>query len=104
LVYLYAAARVFVYYSLYEGFGLPVLEALSCGTNVVASDIEPIREVTKTKVSLVDPQRPVDLAFEIKKALNRKKISKEVKSILGSYSWQKTADDTYMVYKKILKQ
>ena len=104
LVYLYNAASVFVYYSLYEGFGLPVLEAISCGTNVIASDIGAIKELTRSKVPLIKPQRPVELACEIEKAVKTGKISNKAKSLVKEYSWSKTADATFKVYKKVLKK
>ena len=55
---LYSGARLLAYPSLFEGFGLPVLEAMACGIPVLASDIKPLREVAEGAALLVDPTDP----------------------------------------------
>ena len=55
LAQLYTGAAIFIFPSIYEGFGMPVAEALACGTEVVASDISEIREAGGTEAIYVDP-------------------------------------------------
>jgi len=62
---LYSRSLALVYPSLYEGFGLPVLEAMACGAPVIASDIEPLRELIGEAGRLVDPGNVVSLASAI---------------------------------------
>ena len=63
LVNLYAASQMLVYPSLYEGFGLPPLEAMACGTPVAASRMSSrLPEVVGTAASLFDPNDPQDIA------------------------------------------
>jgi glycosyltransferase involved in cell wall biosynthesis len=63
--YLYAGASLFVFPSLYEGFGFPVLEAMACGAPVVASNVSSIPEIAGDAAVLVDPRRPSDFAEAI---------------------------------------
>lgn len=104
---LYNAAKVFVYPSLYEGFGLPVLEAMACGTPVVTSNTSSLPEIVGDAGILVDPLDDKALA----QAINRILIDSEFRNNLISkgkeraklFSWEKTAERTMEVYKKILK-
>ncbi|OPJ63369.1 glycosyltransferase family 4 protein [Clostridium oryzae] len=104
---LYSAAEVFVYPSLYEGFGLPPLEAMSCGTPVITSNVSSIPEIVGDAGILIDPydtsnlvnalgtlleNEPLKLEL-IDKGLNRAKL----------FSWEKTAEKTLEVYKKIIE-
>ncbi len=66
---LYAGAAVFVYPSLYEGFGLPPLEAMACGVPVVTSNTSSIPEVVKQAAILADPENAEELAAGIERAL-----------------------------------
>ena len=64
--YLIAGAEAFIYPSLYEGFGIPVLEALACGTPTLTSDNSSLREVAGDAVLLVDPESVEDIAVNLK--------------------------------------
>ncbi|MDD6628961.1 MAG: glycosyltransferase family 1 protein [Lachnospiraceae bacterium] len=69
LVDIYNLADVFVFPSLYEGFGLPPLEAMACGTPVICSNTSSLPEVVGNAAVLVDPKQPRDIAMEIDRLL-----------------------------------
>ncbi len=102
---LYAGARCFVFPSVYEGFGLPVLEAMACGAPVVAGDRSAIPEVAGEAALLVDPTNVAALA----EALHRVLDSKETRDGLRSrgagqaaqFSWERTARETRRVYETV---
>lgn len=99
---LYSGAEAFLYPSLYEGFGLPVLEAMSCGTPVVTSNVSSLPEVTGTAGILVDPKDVTAIATGIKKALKSKeKLSAASLKRAARFTWEKTARETLSVYEKI---
>lgn len=104
----YNASEVFVYPSLYEGFGLPPLEAMSCGTPVITSNSSSIPEVTKDNALLIDPSNTEMLAQSIYDVLTNNEL-KLVLSQKGftrslSFSWEKTAKKTLMAYEKIYEK
>lgn len=107
LNYLYSGAEIFVYYSHYEGFGLPILEALAAGTAVIASDIPVHREITGNKMAYADPYNSQDLANAINMLLKncgiREAYIHKTQSILTQFSWEKTARETLRVYKSLLQ-
>lgn len=70
LVDLYNAAELFVYPSIYEGFGLPPIEAMACGTPVIASDEATLRETTGDAAMLFDPADPVAIAGAMRRGLD----------------------------------
>jgi glycosyltransferase involved in cell wall biosynthesis len=92
---LYTGAEVFVFPSLYEGFGLPVLEAMQCGCPVIASNSSSIPEVVGDAGILVDPLDTTALASAIYQVIINTKIRKSLrqKGIIRSreFSWEKTA-------------
>lgn len=102
----YNAADLFVYPSLYEGFGLPPLEAMNCGTPVITSDISSIPEVTGNSAILINPKDEESLIYSIEAILNDKTIRENLslKSLERSklFSWEKTSEKTLEVYNKIL--
>ena len=102
LNFLYNAASIFIYFSVYEGFGLPILEALKCRTLVICSDIEAHREIAKDYVTFADPYKEEDLAGKIELLLKNKTYAEKMKrnssKINKFYSWAKTAKETNQVY------
>src|SRR4029077_16826909 len=70
LAALYREATAFVYVSLYEGFGFPLLEALAAGLPAVACDIPVLRETTRGAALYVDPKSPQSIAREIRRLLD----------------------------------
>lgn len=107
LPYLYNAADLFVYPSLYEGFGLPPLEAMSCGTPVIASNLTSIPEVTGEAALLINPNDDISLASAIEKVLNNPEKLEQM-SIHGlkqasKFTWESCARETLGVYEKLYK-
>lgn len=102
LVDLYRRASVFVMPSLYEGFGLPVIEAMQSGTPVVTSREGSLTEVGGEAVSFVDAYSMESIGDGIAKVFNSEKLQKELsqKGIVQArkFSWQKTAEQTISVY------
>ncbi|MFA5029432.1 MAG: glycosyltransferase family 1 protein [Patescibacteria group bacterium] len=93
-----AGAKMFLFPTLYEGFGLPILEAMACGTPVITSDLEPHREVAGAAAIFVDPSSPEDLANKILKVLADSNLRLELISgglkRITEFSWRKTAQQT----------
>ena len=100
----YSGAEALVYPTIYEGFGLPVLEAFACKTPVVTSNISSLPEVAGDAAEMVDPFDIKSITEGIKNALNRKQglINKGLKRS-KEYSWQKTAEMTLKVYNEAKK-
>jgi glycosyltransferase involved in cell wall biosynthesis len=100
----YARAQLFVSPSLYEGFGLPPLEALSLGCAVLASNSASIPEICGDAATYFDPGREGDLERGLRDALNdpdrRQRIELGLRTV-ARYSWQKNAEGTLAVYRTI---
>jgi len=101
---LFSGGQVFVYPSLYEGFGLPVLQALTCGTPVVTSDVSSLPEVGGDAAVYVDPTQVASIAEGIRKAL-RGRLGLINKGFVQAkkFSWEKTATETLKVYEEAKK-
>jgi glycosyltransferase involved in cell wall biosynthesis len=102
---LYSSCKVFVYPSLYEGFGLPPLEAMACGAPVIASRIPAHEETLKDNARLVEPmdesalaQAMVDLLAE---QTARESLGKAGLAHVTNFSWRKTAAMTWEVYEAL---
>ena len=95
---IYSLARVFVYPSLYEGFGLPVLEAMACGVPVIASNVPSLVEVAGEAAILVDPLNVGELSRSIDEVVfshpNYKRLSKASVARAEKFTWEKTAQQT----------
>lgn len=102
---LYSGASILVYTSLYEGFGLPVLEAFSCGTPVLTSNVSSMPEVAGKAAVLVDPEITEEIAKGIIKTLEKKKeLVASGKEEVKKFSWERTARETMGVYEDLVKQ
>lgn len=106
LMCLYSGCRVFVYPSLYEGFGLPVLEAMACGAPVITSNNSSMAEISRDAAILVDPRSTSQLtrAIEMILDLNLENYQKMVRASLyraKAYTWTKTARETLKIYEQL---
>lgn len=105
---LYNCAAVFVYPSLYEGFGLPPLEAMSCGVPVIISDIPPLREVAGEAALRFDVHDHEALADCIERALTDSALRRELaeRGLLRvqDFSWQRAARETIRTYERVLQR
>ena len=103
----YRAATLFAFPSLYEGFGLAPLEAMACGTPVLASDIPALVEAVGTAALLVSP----DNVFDIKRGLHellldtalRQRLSEAGRAQAARFQWERTAREVLSIYQETLK-
>lgn len=102
---LYNGAIVFVFPSIEEGFGLPLVEAMACGLPVIASRVSSLPEVVGTAGILVDPYDVSEIASALKEVLTnnslRTILSQKSLERAGFFSWKKTAKETLGLYKSI---
>lgn len=104
----YNAATLFVYPSFFEGFGLPVLEAMACGTPVIASAGSSLPEVTGTEgaACLVEPADVEALAAAMAQVSDnpdlRATMSERGRARAAGFRWEKTARETVEIYRKVL--
>lgn len=98
----YRSADVLVYPSLHEEFGLPLLEAMACGTPVVASDRGSLPEVAGDAALLTDPEDPQAIAHGIKRMLSdanlRQELVRKGKLRAARFTWERTAKETLEAY------
>lgn len=108
LVWLYNAAELFIYPSLYEGFGLPVLEAMACGTPVVTSDRAAIPEVVGDAAVKVDPDNVELMREAVLKVINdgelRERLANEGPKRARMFSWSKCASETLELFYKLTSE
>lgn len=107
LAAIYSLATVYCQPSFYEGFGLPVLEAMAFGTPVVAANVASLPEICGQAALMVDPYQPKKIALGINRILNEPKLCDRLKKDglkqVKKFSWQKTAHETLEVYQKVAK-
>jgi glycosyltransferase involved in cell wall biosynthesis len=107
LVDMYNAAEIFVYPSLYEGFGIPPLEAMACGTPVVTSNTSSLPEVVGDAGRLVNPNDTREIATTIEDLIldegYRAELSKKGMARAGMFSWERTGKETWKVYEEVVK-
>ena len=101
------AADVFCFPSILEGFGLPVIEAMSHGTPVVTSATTATAEVVAESGLLVDPQEAEEIAEAILKILENQDLSKELsergRERSKKFSWENSAELTVEAYKEVVR-
>jgi glycosyltransferase involved in cell wall biosynthesis len=114
---LYASCRAFIYPSIYEGFGLPPLEAMACGAPVIASRIPALRETTGGAALLFEPGNVDELTRSILELLGdgtgategsgenaRRQLSTAGQQRAAEFSWERTARLTWRVYEEALRR
>ena len=105
LAYYYSSAQLLAYPSLYEGFGLPPLEAMTCGCPVVTSNTSSLPEVVGEAGIMVDPHDTDSLAQAMRQVLTDSELRDNMvrKGLEQSkrFSWEKAAEQTLEVYKKV---
>lgn len=105
---LYRAASLFAFPSTYEGFGLPPLEAMACGTPVIASNATSLPEVVADAAVLLPPLRPDLWAEALEQVLLSQPRQAELRARglrrAAEFSWRKTAERTIEVYRSVLSR
>ena len=104
---LYSSCKAFIYPSVYEGFGLPPLEAMACGAPVIAGRVSALQETLGSAAQLVEPMDVEALAKAIAGLLGdnnrRKELGSEGQHQAAEFSWERTARLTLDVYRNLLK-
>ena len=105
---LYSNAKAFVFPSLYEGFGIPILESFSMGCPAILSNTSSLPEVGGEAAIYFDPKSKESIKHEVAKVINnielRKKMVKKGYSQLEKFSWSKTAVDTLELYRSVINK
>jgi glycosyltransferase involved in cell wall biosynthesis len=103
---IYSAADLFIYPALYEGFGLPVLEAMACGTPVITSNVSSLPEVAGDAALLVDPYDVDAIETALHEMIEDETLRVQMKERglqrAKRYVWRQTAEQTLLVYQTIL--
>lgn len=101
---LYTGARFFVFPSLYEGYGLPVIEAMACGTAVICAHTSSLPEVAGDAALLIDPLDTADIARQMKRFLDEPDLISEYQqkalAQAQTFSWRDTAVSTLNLYRQ----
>lgn len=104
---LYSLATLFVFPSLYEGFGLPPIEAMACGAPVLSSDRGSLPEICDGAAYMVDPEDEQALADGLLALLGdaewRAELSRRGQARARAFSWEKAARETALVYRRVLR-
>jgi len=100
----YSGASLFVFPSLYEGFGLDPLEAMSCGAPVVCSNRTSLPEVVGDAAIMVDPDNTRELVEAMRRVLTSEELQADLRARslqqAAQFNWRKTADETIAVYEE----
>jgi glycosyltransferase involved in cell wall biosynthesis len=105
LRYFYNLAEAFVFPSLYEGFGFPIVEAFSCGVPVVTSNVSSCPEIAGAAALMVDPRSPEDIAAAVARIIDDPRLRQDLRERgikrAGDFNFGKTARETLGVYQEV---
>ena len=105
LIGLYQASSLFVFPSLYEGFGLPILEAMACGVPVITSNLSSMPEVGGDAVYYINPYSEEEIANAIYYVLSNQEVWQELRQRgfeqVRRFSWRRTAEETRQVFEEL---
>ena len=105
LPFYYNSAFLFIYPSLYEGFGLPILEAMASGTPVITSNVSSLPEVVGDAAILVNPNNIEEMAEMMQKVLTNQKLREKMREKglkrAKLFSWERCARETLNLYEEI---
>jgi glycosyltransferase involved in cell wall biosynthesis len=105
---LYAGAALFAYTSMYEGFGLPVLEAMARGVPILTSNTSSLREIGEGVALMVDPEDTMEIGRAIRRLMGdadmRKELAEAGKKRAREYPWARTIEMTYEAYQEAAGQ
>lgn len=103
---LYGSASVLLYPSLYEGFGLPILDSFACGLPVITSNVSSMPEVGGDAALYVNPTDIADIKEKLDEVMNDKKLREEIVrkgfARVKEFSWKRSAEETYRVYRELM--
>lgn len=106
LLWLYRGADLFVFPSVYEGFGLPVLEAMSCGTPVITSNLSSLPEVVGDAAVQVNPLSVAELTEAMYRVIDNENLKRNLcaNGLMRAkrFSWRETAYETLAIFKKVV--
>jgi len=106
LTVLYQNAKAFIYPSLYEGFGMPPLEAMACGTPVIASNVASLPEVCDDAAFYVDPYDKTEIANAMKRMIGNKELREDLikkgYENIKRFSWEKSGEQLYKIIKGLI--
>lgn len=104
LKYIYKKSKAFIFPSLDEGFGLPIIEALSSKTQVIASDITVFKEIGENMLIYFDPYKIESLIDALEKSISNTKTIQELEKnseyVTNKFTWKKCFEKTIEIYKK----
>ena len=106
LAVLYRLADVFVFPSLYEGFGLPPLEAMAAGTPVITSNVSSLPEVVGDAAVLIDPLQPEAIADAMRRVLSDSALRADLRTRglerVRHFSWARSVERVRAIYGEVL--
>ena len=97
LYQLFQGARAFVYPSTFEGFGIPVLEAMAAGIPIACSDIPPLREVAESTVVYFNPTDENDIRIAMEQVVTDDSLAEAARQRAAQFTWEKAARETLKV-------
>jgi glycosyltransferase involved in cell wall biosynthesis len=102
---IYNLAKALAFPSLYEGFGLPILEAMACGTPVLTSDCSSLPEVAGDAAVLVDPCSQESLSEGLHRILRDAQLREQLRAAgfkrAAQFSWSRAAEETSRLYRSL---